>query len=289
MKISAKTKLCMIIGDPIEHSLSPAMHNAGYSALGIDHEFVFVACRVDIQHIQKSVDAVRMMGIRGLTCTMPHKIHVMPYLDEIDSIAQKIGAVNTVVNQDGYLKGYNTDWLGVVKPLEHLLGEMGHAPSVQQSSLKGKKVALIGAGGAARAAAYGIASRGAKLTIFNRSFDKAQDLAREFSADALPLTDIEPLINADIIFNATSLGMGEHVGLSPIPKKAIKKHHIVFDAVYEPHMTQLLLDAQDQGATIIHGSEMLLYQGVAQFELYTSHKAPIEAMREALNIISIKQ
>src|SRR3990167_2361987 len=148
MKISGKTKMCIIIGDPVEHSLSPAMHNAAYKALGIDDQFVFTAAHVNVKDVKKVVDAVRVMGIRGLTCTIPHKIEVMKYLDEIDPIAQKIGAVNTVVNDNGILKGYNTDWLGTVTPLEKII------------TLNDKNVALIGAGGVARACGYGLVKRG---------------------------------------------------------------------------------------------------------------------------------
>ena len=111
MNITGKTKLCIIIGDPVEHSLSPAMHNAAYVELGIDHEFVFVASRVRVENIKSVVTAMRVMGFRGLTCTVPHKVEVMQYLDKIDPIAKKIGAVNTVVNNGGKLIGYNTDWL----------------------------------------------------------------------------------------------------------------------------------------------------------------------------------
>src|SRR3989344_6026284 len=152
MNITAKTKLCIIIGDPVEHSLSPVMHNAAYQALGIDNEFVFVASQVKVAHVKDVVTAMRVMGFRGLTCTIPHKIAVMKYLDKIDPIAQKIGAVNTVVNENGILTGYNTDWLGTVIPLE------------KHGTLKNKKVALIGAGGAARACGYGVIEKGATLT-----------------------------------------------------------------------------------------------------------------------------
>jgi len=273
MNITGKTKLCIIIGDPVEHSLSPAMHNAAYVELGIDHEFVFVASRVRVENIKSVVTAMRVMGFRGLTCTVPHKIEVMQYLDEIDPIAQKIGAVNTVVNNDGMLIGYNTDWQGAVIPLE------------KYGSLKDKKVALIGAGGAARACGFGMVEKGARLTIFNRTIEKAEILARELdskvevrSLDQVP----EEMEGYDIIMNATTMGMGKNEGISPLPKSAIDEHHLVFDAVYSPFETQLLKDATEQGATIIHGTEMLLHQGTEQFKLYTGQEAPENVMREVL-------
>ncbi|CAN5173730.1 shikimate dehydrogenase [soil metagenome] len=272
-KITAKTKMCIIIGDPIEHSMSPVIHNAGYAALGIDDQFVFTAADVKVEHVKEVVEAMHIMNIRGLTCTMPHKIEVMKYLDKIDPVAQKIGAVNTVVNEGGVLTGYNTDWLGTVTPIEQIV------------PLKNKRVALIGAGGAARAMAYGVVTRGAKLTIFNRTQEKAKELAQEIGSDieTRPMESIGNEIgHFDIILNATNIGMDELSDETPLPKKYIQKHHIVFDAVYSPYETRLLREAKEQGATVIHGTEMLLHQGVSQFELYTGRKAPIDVMRNVL-------
>lgn len=270
MSISASTKLCMIIGDPVEHSLSPAMHNAAYAALGIDDQFVFVATHVRPSQLEQAVAGARAMGIRGLTCTIPHKVTILNYLDELDEIAKTIGAVNTVVNTHGKLKGYNTDWLGIVTPLE------------QVTSLSGKRVALVGAGGAARAMAYGVTSRGASLTVFNRSIDRAADLQRDFSATIRPFEAIREVTEYDIILNATPLGMGEYRNDTPVPKDSIRKGQIVFEAVYAPRETRLVQEAKLQGATVIYGSSMLLYQGTAQFTLYTGREAPIEIMRSVI-------
>ncbi len=270
MNISAKTKLCIIIGNPVEHSLSPAMHNAGYETLGIDDQFVFTACRVSPEHVKDVMHAMRTLNIRGITCTIPHKTYVMKYLDEIDPTAKIIGAVNTVVNDGGVLKGYNTDWMGIVTPLE------------MHTQLKGKTVALIGAGGAARAMAYGVTRNGAKLTIYNRTVETARKLAYEFGGQAFSLEEIERVKGADIILNATSIGMHPHEDESPIPMEYIVSKHLVFDAVYEPYETKLLLNAKEKGAQIIHGTDMLLYQGVEQFTLYTGHDAPVDAMRKAI-------
>src|SRR3989338_3629023 len=279
MKITAKTKMCIVIGDPVEHSLSPAMHNAGYEALGIDDQYVFTAAKVKVEDVRDVVKAVRVMGIRGLTCTIPHKIEVMKYLDEIDEVAKKIGAVNTVVNEKGKLKGYNTDWLGVVEPLE------------KYGKLKGKKAAVIGAGGAARAMVYGLLKRGASVIIFNRTIKKAWDLIKALKikngqsvslVSCHDLSHVRGVADCDIILNATNLGMGGNKNETPVPKKFIKKHHIVFDAVYVPYETRLLKEAKEKGAKIIHGTEMLLHQGIAQFELHTGKQAPEEAMRKVL-------
>ena len=270
MSITGKTKLCMVIGDPVVHSLSPQMHNAGYEAINISDQYVYVAVSVAIKNIADFVKGVRAMNIRGISCTLPHKIEVMPYLDEIDEIAKKIGAVNTIVNDNGILKGYNTDYLGVLLPLEQLV------------SLTNKTVVILGAGGAARAAAYAVTSHGARLVMYNRTFEKAQELAKEFHGEALSSEKIEEIKNADIIINATSVGLHPNEKETPLPKELITNKQIVFDAVYSPFETRLLKEAKEKCATIIHGTEMLLHQGAAQFSLYTTHDAPIESMRKAL-------
>ncbi len=270
MKINAKTKICMVIGDPIEHSLSPQMHNRGFEELGIDNEFVFAACNVKVENIADFMKGVRAMGIRGVSCTIPHKMAVMELLDEIDETAKTIGAVNTIVNTNGVLKGYNTDWLGAVVPLERI------------TSLKNKKVALLGAGGAARAIAFGLKKKGANVTIFNRTIDKAEELAKEFGCKAASFNDVSAIKNMEIIINATAVGLHPHVDETPLDKELITSKHIVFDIIYAPLETRLLRDAKEQGATIIHGLEMLLEQGVAQFKLYTNIDAPEEAMRNVL-------
>jgi len=268
MKITAQTKICMVIGDPVEHSLSPQMHNAGYVALHVDDEYVYVACRIDINQIENFVKGIRAMNIQGVSCTIPHKLVVMPFLDEIDEVAKKIGAVNTIVNENGKLIGYNTDWLGILKPLEKI------------TKLENKTVALIGAGGAGRAAAYAVKSQKAKLMIFNRTFDKAQALAEEFGAEAHTLADIENVKDSDIIINTTSVGL-KNKNETILPKQYITNNHIIFDAVYGEE-TQLVKDAKEKHAQIISGIEMLLYQGVEQFKLFTGYDAPVEIMRKSL-------
>jgi shikimate dehydrogenase len=269
MKITAKTKINMVIGDPVEHSLSPQIHNAGYNALHIDDQFVYVACHVDVKNIENFVQGIKAMGINGVSCTIPHKIAIMPYLDQIENIARKIGAVNTIVNENGKLYGYNTDWLGVLLPIEKLI------------DLQNKTVAIIGAGGAARAACYAVTSKGAQLTIYNRTHEKAKELAKEFAGDAYALEQIENIETADIIINTTPLGLKEQ-SETPVSKKYISSKQIVFDAVYGMQETQLIKDAKEQGAKTISGIEMLLHQGFAQFKLFTGYDAPVDTMIKAL-------
>jgi len=270
MNINAKTKTILIIGDPVEHSLSPQMHNAAYESLGIDGEFVFVTANVKPENLQNAILGIRAMQIHGITVTHPHKLAVMRYLDTVDETAKKIGAVNTIVNDKGILKGYNTDWLGILTPLEKI------------TKLTGKKVAILGAGGAARAMAYAVSSKGAKFTVYNRTLNNAQKLAQEFGGEARILSQISEVKDADIILNASSIGMQPLENKTPLPKKYINSKHIIFDAIYAPYETQLLKDAKEKGAKIIHGTEMLLYQGMAQFKIYTGKKAPEKVMGKAI-------
>ena len=270
MKLSAKTKICLIIGDPVSHSLSPAMHNAGYEALGIDNQFVFLGAKVNIKDIGVAVECMRKMGIHGLTCTIPHKVAVMKFLDKIDATAKKIGAVNTVLNQNRKLIGFNTDWQGIVIPLERI------------TKLSGKKALVLGAGGAARAVIFGLLNRKAKVCIFNRTKEKAVKLAQEFDCQVTDLSTESEIKDFDIIINTTSVGMKPLENKTPISTKFISARQIVFDIVYAPFDTKLLKEAKKRGARIIHGIEMLLHQGTAQFEIYTRHKAPEEVMRKTL-------
>jgi len=249
------------------------MHNTAYKAIGLDNEFNFTKLQVLPKDLKSTIDRLKKQNIRGITCTIPHKVKVMQYLDKIDSVAKKIAAVNTVVNDNGILTGYNTDWLGMVTSLEQVLGKGG---------IKNKSVAIIGAGGAARAMAYGIVESGGNLTIYNRTISKAEILASELDAKYDSIDNINNVKDTDIIINATSLGMGKQKHLTPVPQKLITNKHICFDAVYIPQDTRFLKEAKHNGATIIYGLEMLLHQGTTQFELYTNHKAPEDVMRKSL-------
>lgn len=263
-------QLCLVIGDPIEHSLSPLIHNAGYGALEIQDRFRFEKERVEIKDLPEAVERFRASMYRGISCTLPHKIEVIPFLDEVDETAGKIGAVNTIVNDEGILKGYNTDWHGILNPLQEV------------TELAGKKVAILGAGGAARSAVYACLQGKAIVTIFNRTPEKAEVLSQEFECSSASLDDSTHLADYDVIINTTSVGMTPHMEDSPIAKESMRVGQIVFDIVYNPYETKLLQDAKKQGATVIHGTEMFIHQAAAQFELYTGEKAPVEVMRKTL-------
>ncbi len=270
MKLTAKTKLCMVIGDPVEHSLGPAIYNVIYKRLGIDDQYVYVACRIDSDKLADFVKGVRAMGIMGVSCTIPHKEAVMKHLDSIDSIAAKIGAVNTIVNENGILKGYNADWIGAVAALEKL------------TNLHGAKVAILGAGGASRAIAYGVTSKGAQLTVYNRTLEKAEEIARLFGGRAASLDELSDVQSADIIINATSVGLSPNSDSTPLEKKFITNKHIVFDTNYTPYQTRLLSEASQKGARIIHGTEMFIYQAIAQFKVITGLDLSEDLLREVL-------
>jgi shikimate dehydrogenase len=277
--ISAKTKICGVIGDPIEHTLSPAMHNALYKHLSLD--FVYLAFKVASQDLEKAVAGMRAMNFRGLNVTIPHKVAVIPLLDRMDILADKIGAVNTIVNDDGILTGYNTDAHGFLKALL----ERDVRPA-------GKNVLLLGAGGAARAIGFILAEEQANLTILNRKEELswAKDLAKCISdiypikakSGELTTENLKKAITTtNILVNATSVGMNPKRDETPVPCELLCADMVVFDIVYNPHQTRLLKEAKEAGALTISGLDMLAWQGVLAFEKFTGRKAPFELMREA--------
>ena len=268
LDITARSSLCLIIGDPVSHSLSPSMHNAAYVSAGLP--FVMAGAHVRAEGLPDALRGMRALGIRGFAVTMPHKVAILPLLDVVDPIAQTIGAVNTVVNDNGVLTGFNTDWLGILRPLERTI------------DLKARTVALLGAGGAAQAALYACTSEGASVTIFNRSVEKASAIAEKFGCAVRSLDAATDLSTFDIIINTTSVGMSPNLDQSPISESAIRKHHIIFETIYAPNVTTLLKVSQIVGAQTITGLEMFLEQGVAQFQLHTGVKAPRNEMEKIL-------
>jgi shikimate dehydrogenase len=277
MKISGKTRVCGVIGDPIEHSLSPIMHNAAFEALGLD--YVFLAFKVKTAGVADAVDGVRALNIRGLNVTMPHKKNVMKSLDRIDLSAQIIQSVNTILNQGNLLFGFNTDGVGAVKALK----ENG-------VELKGRKVLLLGAGGAARAIGYAVAKEADELAVLNRTVKQAQELSKLLEKSAnkkivygnLSPSDIQNnLQDSDILINATSVGMKPRPNESPVSPKLLHRNLAVMDIVYNPLETTLSKDAKEAGAKVVSGVEMLIYQGAASFEIWTGKSAPVEVMRKA--------
>jgi shikimate dehydrogenase len=242
------------------------MHNAGYKAAGLPFAYVAFA----IENTREAILAMRYLGIRGLGVSMPHKIEVMQYLDALDETAQDIGAVNTVVNDDGRLTGYNTDWTGAVGALE------------ERTCLAGKRAVVVGAGGAARAVVYGLVRRGCQVTLYNRTVSRGQALAQTLGARfGGALDDLERVEAYDVLVNATSVGF-HAPDVSPIPTSILAEGVVVLDVVFIPSETKLVQDARARGCMAIPGTRMLVHQAAYQFQLYTGVGAPFEAMEEAL-------
>jgi len=276
--ISGKTRLCGLIGDPVEHTMSPVMHNAAFNKMGLD--YLYVPFRVKKEELGKAVEGMKALNIKGLNVTIPHKVTIIPFLDKLDRLAERIGAVNTIVNNDGILTGYNTDATGFLQALL----EKGIEP-------KEKNVVILGAGGASRAVSFALAERGAHLVILNRllELDWAEELAdrisRIFERKVKALeSNTENLVSvlreADILVNATSVGMTPNINDTPISSDLLKPNLIVFDIVYNPIKTRLLREAEVAGAKTISGLDMLVWQGALAFEKWTGLKAPVELMRE---------
>lgn len=247
-------------------ALGVVMHNAAYEAAGVP--FTYVA--FGIENTKEAVLAMRYLGIRGMGVSMPHKVEIMQYLDTIDDTAMQIGAVNTVVNDDGRLTGYNTDWVGAIRALK------------ERTTLQGKRVVVIGAGGAARAVIYGLVCEGCSVVVYNRTIEKAKKLSTDFNVQlGGDLRDLALVGEYDILVNATSVGSNAP-NESIVPPSVLQKHKLVLDVVFIPPETKLIRDATLKGSTGISGIRMLVHQGLRQFELYTGQQGPFEAMEQAL-------
>jgi shikimate dehydrogenase len=262
--ITGTTKVYGIFGRPVGHSLSPAMHNAAFAAVGLDAVYVPFA----VADLAEAVAGLRGLNLGGVSVTIPFKEDILPLLAEIDDRARIIGAVNTVVNREGRLWGTNTDWHGAVAALE------------EEIALAGKRVLVLGAGGAGRAVVYASLQAGAEVLVADADEARARTLAQEFGATFVPLADAsrEP---AAVLINATPVGMAPEVEAIPIDPKALANFSVVMDIVYKPLQTRLLREAAARGCRCLDGLQMLVHQGARQFELFTGHPAPVEIMRRA--------
>ena len=276
MKIKGSTNIVGLIGHPVEHSFSPPMHNAAFDALGMD--YAYVAFDVNPNDLKTAIEGAQSLNIKGFNVTIPHKVDVMQYLDELDEVARLIGAVNTIDFKN--LKGYNTDGIGAVKAIEEV------------TSIKNKNVVVVGAGGASRAISFYIAKYGAEsLTILNRNESKAESLAgdvsdsgliSEVASDSINLID-NYIENADVLIDTTPLGMHPNINDEPIVKaEKMDEDLVVFDAVYNPNETVLLKEAIKANAKPVYGIKMLLYQGAESFKIWTGKTAPVDVMEKAL-------
>ena len=263
--VDTNTVLYGVIGNPVGHSLSPVMHNRAFAEVGLNS--IYLA--FNVTDIGTALAGVRGLGLRGVSITIPHKVTALSFLDEIDGKAQQIGAINTIVNHQGKLRGYNSDCYGAVKAL------------TAKTTLWEKKVALIGAGGAARAVGFGLLWEGARITVFNRSIKKGEDLAKDMGVNFCPLTEFGQ-VSHQIIVNTTSVGMSPNNQAIPIAPSLLTQDMVVMDIVYNPLRTALLQAAEQAGCTTVDGAAMFVYQGVAQFEKWTGVKAPVKVMQEAV-------
>ncbi len=272
--ISGNTQLAAVIGYPVRHSLSPAIHNAAFAAVGLD--WAYLAFEVAPDRGQAAVRAMLDLGIRGLSVTMPHKDAAAAAVDELSSEAMALGAVNCVVNHDGHLVGHNTDGQGFVNALR---ADHGVDP-------QGMRCAVIGAGGAARSVIAALGSAGASdVAVINRTPDRA--LAAASLAGAVGrAAPAKVIADADLVVNATSIGMGASStdpDALPMQPEMIRPGQVVADLVVHPRRTALLAAAEAQGAVPVPGIGMLVHQAALAFAIWTGHEAPLDAMWEAVD------
>ena len=274
--ISGTTRVLGVIGDPVAHTSSPAMHNAALEALGLD--YVYTAFHVAPDELQQAMVGMRALELAGLNVTVPHKQAVMAHLDEVSPEAQAIGAVNTVCNRDGRLSGFNTDAFGIIESLK-VYGGMDPLPV---------RVALLGAGGAARAILYALLAREevAEVLLLNRTVEKAESLKDDLDDAGKvwtgPLADSGLISDAGLVINATSIGMHPHEETSPLADSScLHGEMLVVDIVYNPLETTLMRQARSVGARTINGLGMLAWQGARSFEIWTGTMPPVEAMMKA--------
>jgi shikimate dehydrogenase len=269
MKLSGRTRITGLLGYPVEHTLSPAMHNAAFEALGLD--YCYVAFPVHPDYLEEAVKGITALNLRGINVTIPHKEKVISFLDEVDKEASIIGAVNTIVNSDGRLKGYNTDGRGFMQSLV----ECG-------ISAEGKEVLIVGAGGASRAISYYLGKEAKKLYLYDIEKEKAERLVSDLKKifdNIFMCDDISKTEKFNILINATPLGLKEE-GPLPFDTALLRIDQIVCDLIYKK--TRLLEEASKKGCITLDGLGMLLWQGVFAFELWTGQSPPVDIMRDAL-------
>jgi shikimate dehydrogenase len=279
IEINAHTQLCGVIGNPVEHSLSPAIHNAAFQKLGLN--FVYLAFKVE--HLEGALRGIRSLGnVRGMSVTIPHKVNAVQYLDEVETTAKNIGAINTIVVENGRLLGYNTDAAGALRALR----TAGVVVREQQ-------VLLLGSGGAARAIAFALAAEAcpAGMTILGIDDNERRTLIGDLRTrtglhvddDTLTTESLQRCLpRASVVLHGTPVGMHPNVNDTCVPGALFRPHLTVMDIVYNPLETRLLREARAAGCTTIRGLEMFLQQAAAQFELWTGQPAPIDIMRSVL-------
>lgn len=263
--LSSQPQYYVLLGNPVAHSLSPLMHNAALAKMGIAEQYSAYC----VQDVGRAMEGIRGMNIRGASVTIPFKETVMAYLDDLDDDALRLGAVNTIVNDNGHLRGCNTDWLGIVLTLKKAI------------TIKNKTFAVVGAGGTARAAVYGILREGGFPVIFNRTEEKGKKLADTFGVPAYPLARIRRF-QADCLINTTSVGMYPRKNNSPVTAYALAGYRYVMDVIYNPLRTKLLSDAEKRGCVILSGADMFVHQGAEQLRIWTGKEPPRALMKKII-------
>lgn len=280
-EITGHTRLTGLLGHPVSHSISPMMHNASFQRLGLD--YVYLCFDITEKDLHTAVEGLKLLNVRGFNCTMPDKTKMCELVDQLSPAARMIGAVNTVVNDNGVLTGHNTDGIGYIQALAE-----------NNFSIKGKSMTLLGAGGAATAVCVQAALDGAKsIYLFNRkgsSWNHAQELADRITRDTschvelFDLADESSLKSAldvsDLLTNTTPVGMCPNENLSPLPsKKLLHESLLVSDIIYNPRETLLMRQAKEQGCKTFNGLYMLLYQGAEAFRIWTGQAMPVDFIK----------
>jgi len=274
-------RVCYLLGYPVGHSMSAVMHNVAFRELGLDYRYELKS--VPPEKLSALVASeLRGTDFAGGSVTIPHKLAIIELLDWVDPSALRIGAVNTIVNEDGQLKGYNTDGIGALRGITEAYGDVEDA-----------RVVMVGAGGAARAVGYHLSTAVRELTIANRTLERAEELAASLAANpecratvrSIPLERDAlraAIMEADILVNGTPLGMHPKTDDTPVQREMLHPGLLVFDLVYNPIKTRLLREAEEAGAAILPGVNMLVYQGAAAFKMWTGEDPPVETMKAAV-------
>lgn len=265
LSVPSEIQIFGLFGNPVKQSLSALMHDAALAEMKISGKYLPFC----IHDLAPAISGIRRMGIRGVSVTIPFKVTIMAHIDEIDRNAIDIGAVNTVVNNKGRLKGFNTDWIGLIQSLKEVI------------DIKGKVFAILGAGGTARAAVFGIYREGGIPVIVNRNVGRGEHLAREVSCSFYPLKDIEK-VSADCLINTTPVGMVPDIDESPVDNTILGNYRCVMDVIYNPLKTKMLRDAEKAGCIIVTGLDMFVHQGAEQIKLWTGLEPPRELMKQVV-------
>ncbi len=269
--ISPATRIYGVMANPVAHSMSPAIHNAAFAETDIDAVYL----PFKVRNAEAFLDACRSLAVSGLSVTIPHKESLIPLMDDLDELSARVGAVNTVHIEEGRMSGYNTDVAAALGVLDGALKRRG------DTGLSRCRVLLIGAGGAARALAYGIGGGVRELVIANRTVSRAESLAAETGATACNLKEMEDY-RADVIINTTSVGMHPDIDDMPVPARMFEGKPVVFDAVYNPIETRLLREAGEAGCIVASGFDWFISQAAAQFRIWTGREAPRDVMAEVV-------